>query len=603
MSSRSKKGRSRSAGSDRNWWDRWPKRFEQELEAFRAIGVDCKICLKKEGFLVLEAFWPVNDFAGLMDLRVGFSPLHPFFRPVVQAPGAAFDRHQNPLSKHLCLLAQDGVWDHRMMVAEFVDQQLELTLSALDARRKGRWSEAAKIEERTPDPLMPYFAQLSEKDSVVLFDGASPLPDEQHGVLHLTAWPRGHKGEFEAILSQITAIDGRKLGPLFFLNYSAPDGLPIKGRWVKMYPPKTSDPALILSAVDKELARRRILTPKAVDKINATAAGSTLITGIVFPEEGDYHNQNRVIGWVFVVQRREFTPEGATQCGPTLVRGQRAGRGDLFTRSPVAQQLASKKALLVGCGAVGAFVAPELARTGLGSLTLSDRDIVEPGNSVRWPLGRTAWGHEKVEALADHIARDYPWCQPRVYRRHLGLATTDFENFPQDMNSVMLELIKILRDVDVVIDTSASLEVQHALSVLCQETGTPYIMGHATLGAAGGAIACFTPGSESCWTCLQNHWNEGSLPYPPEDHDGEVIPVGCNAATFTGGSFDLQEVSLQAVRTAIYVMTSGPRRGEDWSLAILEHRDEHGQRRLPRWNTCRVPPHADCCGAGREKAT
>jgi hypothetical protein len=107
-----------------------------------------------------------------MLLRMGYSPLHPFFRPAVAAPNAAFERHQNPLSRELCLLTQEaGQWDANQLVADFIQERPEHLLRALKARKDGRWDDSAKLEEQVADPLMPYFLGTSEDESVILFDG------------------------------------------------------------------------------------------------------------------------------------------------------------------------------------------------------------------------------------------------------------------------------------------------------------------------------------------------------------------------------------------------------------------------------------------------
>ena len=50
------------------------------------------------------------------------------------------------------------------------------------------------------------------------------------------------------------------------------------------------------------------------------------------------------------------------------------------------QQLAQAHVAIVGCGAMGAASASLLARAGIGTLTLIDRDFVEPSNLQRQVL-------------------------------------------------------------------------------------------------------------------------------------------------------------------------------------------------------------------------
>ena len=53
------------------------------------------------------------------------------------------------------------------------------------------------------------------------------------------------------------------------------------------------------------------------------------------------------------------------------------------------QRLAQSHALIVGCGALGSHIADTLARAGVGTLTIVDRDVVELTNLQRQVLFTT----------------------------------------------------------------------------------------------------------------------------------------------------------------------------------------------------------------------
>jgi adenylyltransferase/sulfurtransferase len=72
------------------------------------------------------------------------------------------------------------------------------------------------------------------------------------------------------------------------------------------------------------------------------------------------------------------------------------------------QQLAQAHVAIVGCGAMGAASASLLARAGIGTLTLIDRDFVEPSNLQRQVLFDEADARDslpKAEAARRHIAQ------------------------------------------------------------------------------------------------------------------------------------------------------------------------------------------------------
>jgi molybdopterin-synthase adenylyltransferase len=72
------------------------------------------------------------------------------------------------------------------------------------------------------------------------------------------------------------------------------------------------------------------------------------------------------------------------------------------------RRLAASHVAIVGCGATGAASASLLARAGVGTLTLIDRDFVEPSNLQRQVLFDEADARDalpKAEAARRHIAR------------------------------------------------------------------------------------------------------------------------------------------------------------------------------------------------------
>ncbi|MDF0582042.1 ThiF family adenylyltransferase [Bradyrhizobium yuanmingense] len=594
--------RGKLGGVSQDWWAIWPEVLDAELAAYARLGVSPRTVHKGNGILILEADWPVIGRSASMLLRIGYSPLHPFVRPAVAAPKETFERHQSPLSHELCLLTQEsGQWDCTQLVADFIQEQLKQLLGALAARKEGRFDEAAKLEEQAADPLMPYFAGACEDDSVILFDGQAMLPTAGHGLMEVVCSGRFsgmNDAAFEGVLRQLKTSSGSVIGKRFGFPTEPKDTQLITGRWVKMTPPATTDAQELLKAAEAELARQAVMQPASVRKVNDAARGSLSITGMVFPEEVKYGPQKNGTGWLFLVERSPLA-DSMTAGPPRLVRGERAGKEDVFSRLPLAKPLVKKKAVVVGIGAIGSFAGLELARAGVGEVTLIDYDTVQPGNSLRWPLGRSAWGRGKGSGLANFIAENYPWTKANFVPARLGETVTDPAALPHDNVHVLSRMFDLLREANVVVDASASTEVQLAIAHYCRQLGVPYVVGYATYGVAGGLVARFLPGDQGCFVCLHEHWKDGRVPQPPVDDEGVVIPVGCNAPTFTGGGFDLQEVSLEIVRTAVGLLSDGKYEPGAWAVALLTLRNEDGSRTLPRWEGHACPAHSKCCGAGR----
>lgn len=571
-----------------NWWLRWPGLFSAELAAFERRLATVSVTRQSQGLLILDVGWPRGG--QIIRLKVGFSPMHPFCRPAVTAPELRFARHQNPMGNSLCLLTDaSGEWDPGQKVADLIAEQLEQIFAANEARDEGRFDDAAAVEEQAPDPLATYYDFLAQPGSGIFFNSDQPLPRGQVGFAEFAVQSRQFpKNAFTAVLRKVTPGSGSWLGRRFEVPGLAPDQI-INGRWVRVRPPVTKDVNELLSAAEQAIDQATTLQPKLRERLRAVGNAENAITALLFDDELDYTTRRKGVGCLFIASNnRPSEPRRVS-----LIRGYRIA-ADLNTRVPISAALNRKKVFLIGVGAIGSFVAIELARAGVGEIVLLDYDVVEPGNSVRWPLGQTAWGVSKVLALQEFIRRNYPATQVEVAIGRVGETTTEApEDTSVDGNPVVFIRREIV-NADLVVDTSASTECQHAIAFHCRDLATPYVAGYATEGAAGGVVARFPADSLACFVCLQSHWNDEGSPTPPIDADGVVVPIGCNKPTFTGASFDLQEVSLQVTRSAVGLLSGEAHSSGDWQVAVLGLRD--GDRRsLPSWRSAPLSPRCSEC--------
>jgi hypothetical protein len=575
-----------------NWWVRWPGLHADELAAYAEHGATVVSETKRRGLLLLDVDWPGQD--GPVRLRIGYSPLHPFCRPAVAAPGLSLERHKNPFNHALCLLTQEsGQWNANDLVADMIGRQLPQIHAAVEARRAGDGDLAAALEEQAADPITTYYADSAEDSSAVFFDGDQKIPPFNYGTAVFLAHDRtvvSVPRPFDAVLSRVMPASGAWLAPAFDLPQRIVGAQEVMGRWVRLEGPLPKDPAKLLALADEEISRRIGPDASLRARMRTIADVPLAITAILLREELAYGQHGD--GWLFAVSRAG----AGKRRNVTLVAGHRVS-DDMFSRLPIASALRGKKALLVGCGAIGAFVVVELARAGVEAVTFADYDLLEPGNSVRWPLGRSAWGLSKTVALQEFLVRNYPYTRAIAMSGKVGAATTDLTEAGQIKESPVAMLSREIEAADVVIDASASTECQHALAYLARAAGKPLVVGYGTLGAAGGVVARFPIDSPACLVCLSEHWADGALPQPAVDEDGEVLPVGCNAPTFAGGAFDLQEVSLEIVRSAIGLMVPEAFDAGDWQLSTLTLRED-GRRVLPRWTADALSPHPRCRCSG-----
>lgn len=119
--------------------------------------------------------------------------------------------------------------------------------------------------------------------------------------------------------------------------------------------------------------------------------------------------------WVFVLTYRKNvlrrTRKGFQKAKEAafVLPTYRAGANDIGSRVPSVAALGSKTVAIIGLGSLGSPAVAELAKNGCRKLIVWDCDYVEPGNSIRWAAGASAWGRRKTEFIKENIELEYPW--------------------------------------------------------------------------------------------------------------------------------------------------------------------------------------------------
>jgi tRNA A37 threonylcarbamoyladenosine dehydratase len=327
----------------------------------------------------------------------------------------------------------------------------------------------------------------------------------------------------------------------------------------------------------------------------------THVWALTFPEETEPGVLGQ--GWVFLVQGTQTiqVPQGKgkiskqTQHVCYYAQAARNGPEDVRVRVPGLDNLRQHTVAIAGLGALGAPVAIELARNQVGTLHLLDYDIVDPGPSVRWPLGLTAFCQLKTAALAQFIEENYPRTKVKVFTHRIGLPRS-LQDIPEGEPRVIDEF---LSGTSLLIDASAEIGISHFLSTESRQRAIPYLCLYATPGAWGGLVMRVVPGrTAGCWMCLQYAKDDGTVPIPPADlATGRIQAAGCGDLTFTGAGFDLQNVSLTAVRLAASTLCSSAKGGYaefEWDIGVLSLVDEQHTPILPSWKTYPLRVHPKC---------
>ena len=579
------------------WHERHPERLAEERQALLAFGATVHAVADEsdDGLIRWIVSIPVSSL-GLPDghplpdplrLNVVFPDSFPYMRPeVATLDPFLLQRHHHPFGRNLCLLPRRTFyWDSDTLLANHLREQLPL----LVARAAGAENPAIlEMEGEQAEPYTDYYEYL-QPAAVFVPTEIDVYEFPERGVLQVSA-PRGIDGGIQVVVRGVETPTGA-------ISPDLPESLgrqfPKKGRvpFVRL-----ADP---LDAPNGQhgLARlAEIGKPLKLARVLSTKKGELKLGAVLFPEESV---AGGTTGWLFIARwrssghrRKRAAPEKAH-----YVRAQRIGRTALLARKSGLSELGSKTIALVGLGALGAPIALGLARAGAGLLRLLDRDVVDAGTVMRWPLGFPSVGHSKTDVLKHIIEAHYPYTSVTAVQRRLGSTFSDGE--PEH-----LVLGQFLEGADILVDAAAEWGVSHLLADLAREFRIPYARVFATAGAWGGEVSIIHPESDACWGCVYEAQKDGLMMFPSTapSHEGEVQPTGCPDPTFTGAGFELDPISSEAVRMVVSSLL-GPDGGSypalPWQVAVLSLRDEEGRLIPPTWHTYplkrhpRCPAHAD----------
>jgi hypothetical protein len=576
----------------RPWWEVFEGRLELELREFERLAQSYDLAAGPEqGHVIVRARF--DSRAGTVDAVVLYPDSFPFLRPLVLAPELRLAHHQNPFGKNLCLLDRDTRQWHpqRDSAASHIAEQLDKLIVAVE----GTADERAAVETPQAEPVSAFI--VNEPGAVVLIpDDALELGSEERGELRLQLLGRaGVDAPLRALLAEVATKPAR--GPKRRLARRGDDlrrldsGETLTGRWLRI--DLRADNAPPEATADAFVEFGRNADAEWVGpQYQRVAGGEAAVLALVYDEE--VLGRERQTAWLFVVRvRGPLPPDGRVGVKSYVVKGQRLGRDDVGARIPELVGLRDKKVAVVGLGALGAPLALELARAQVGELRLLDWDEVEVGNSVRWPLGLSAAGFVKTDALAGFLRANYPLTKLMVINHQIGMPT------PESRSERQI-LTELLAGADLIVGVTAEYGIDHLLTYLAAEAGLPQIYAWGTPGYWGGGVARVLPGGTGCWYCLKR-WHEeqgeSRIPTAPHDPAELVQPPGCAAATATGASFDLAPVVAQAARVAAQTLVAGADGGyprADGDVMIVSLRTEEGPLSAPNWQTFRLEQHPDC---------
>jgi molybdopterin-synthase adenylyltransferase len=150
-------------------------------------------------------------------------------------------------------------------------------------------------------------------------------------------------------------------------------------------------------------------------------------------------------------------------------------------------RLAQSRVAVVGCGATGSAVASLLARSGVGTIRIIDRDYVEPSNLQRQTLFDEA---DARESLPKAIA---------AARRIAGFNSQIMVE-PQVADLTPDNIEVLLEGVSLVLDGTDNFETRYLINDFAVKNNLPWIYA-AAVGSYGVTLNVL-PGVTSCLACI-----------------------------------------------------------------------------------------------------
>jgi molybdopterin/thiamine biosynthesis adenylyltransferase len=174
------------------------------------------------------------------------------------------------------------------------------------------------------------------------------------------------------------------------------------------------------------------------------------------------------------------------------------------------QRLLASRATIVGCGAIGAAAANLLVRAGAGSVTIIDRDFVEPSNLQRQTLFDEV---DAREALPKAVAAE---------RKLLAInSSVHVKGVVADLSSQNAE--ELLSGCDLLLDGTDNFETRFLINDFAVKCGLPWI--YAAGVASYGVTMTIRPGLTPCLACLLESGNSSRSLEETCDTVGVLGPI------------------------------------------------------------------------------
>jgi molybdopterin/thiamine biosynthesis adenylyltransferase len=189
------------------------------------------------------------------------------------------------------------------------------------------------------------------------------------------------------------------------------------------------------------------------------------------------------------IERETETGKTAAKSSAAISQEDRYSRQVLFRGIGLEgqQRLAAARVAIVGCGATGSALASLLARAGVGTLRIIDRDYVEPSNLQRQSLFDE---QDAAESLPKAIAA----------ARQIAAFNSQIVVEPKVEDLVPANIESLLEHMDLILDGTDNFETRYLINDYAVKISHPWIYS-AAVGSYAATLNVL-PGETACLACI-----------------------------------------------------------------------------------------------------
>jgi len=180
--------------------------------------------------------------------------------------------------------------------------------------------------------------------------------------------------------------------------------------------------------------------------------------------------------------------EKETGWGLDLLTISRLDDAAFLPRGGARMELQNKSVLLVGCGSVGSHIALNLAKMGVGKLSLVDKDTLNLENIQRFAIGFDYSLKPKVRALKEFIEKNY--------LKTLAIA------HESTIESLIDKEDTFLANFDLIISATGDTTINMYLNQACRKQGTSLLVAWNEPYSLGGHAQLSISPQKGCYKCL-----------------------------------------------------------------------------------------------------